>query len=95
MYATGVRVCYIHSMEVPITQFRRDMFELVNRALQGEIISVTHKGQRFRIVPEVNPTIRFDRLTPLQIINPRYPDLDDADLKAEMQAEMEADWAEI
>jgi antitoxin (DNA-binding transcriptional repressor) of toxin-antitoxin stability system len=82
-------------MEVPITQFRREMFALVNRALDGETISVVHKGRRFRIVPEVDPSTRFDRLTPLQIINPNYPDLDDADLKAEILAEMESDWAEI
>ena len=82
-------------MEVPITQFRREMFALVNRALQGESVTVTHKGQRFRIVPEVNPTTRFDRLTPLQIINPTYPDLDDVDMLPEMQREWEKDWEEI
>jgi prevent-host-death family protein len=82
-------------MEVSITQFRREMFDLVNRALQGETITVTHKGQRFRIVPEVNPATRFDRLTPLQIINPDFPDImDDAAMKAEMQAEWEKDWEE-
>lgn len=71
------------------------MFALVNRALQGESVTVTHKGQRFRIVPEVNPTTRFDRLTPLQIINPTYPDLDDVDMLPEMQREWEKDWEEI
>lgn len=82
-------------MEVPITQFRKEMFALVNRALQGETISVVHKGQRFRIVPEIDPTTRFDRLTPLQIINPDFPDImDDAEMKAEMQREWEKDWEE-
>jgi antitoxin (DNA-binding transcriptional repressor) of toxin-antitoxin stability system len=81
-------------MEVSITQFRREMFALVNRALQGEIVTVTHKGQRFRIIPEVQPATRFDRLTPLQIINPGYPDLDDSEMKAEMKAEWERDWEE-
>jgi antitoxin (DNA-binding transcriptional repressor) of toxin-antitoxin stability system len=81
-------------MEVPITQFRRDLFELANRALEGETITVAYKGKRLRIVPEVEAATRFDRLTPLQIINPAYPDLDDVDMKAEMRAEWEKDWEE-
>jgi hypothetical protein len=92
----GVRSCYDPDMEVPITQFRRDIFALANRALEGETITVAYKGKRLRIVPEIDPKTRFDRVTPLQIINPDFPDImDDVELKAEMQAEMEADWAEI
>ena len=56
-------------MEVPITQFRKDIFALANRALEGETITVAYKGKRLRIVPEIDPKTRFDRLTPLQIIN--------------------------
>jgi antitoxin (DNA-binding transcriptional repressor) of toxin-antitoxin stability system len=82
-------------MEVPITQFRREMFALVNRALEGETITVAYKGKRLRIVPEAEPKSRFHLLTPLQVINPDYPDLDDADMKAEIQAEMEADWKNL
>lgn len=82
-------------MEVPITQFRKDIFALANRALEGETITVAYKGKRLRIVPEIDPKTRFDRLTPLQIINPDFPDImDDAEMKAEMQAEWEKDWDE-
>jgi prevent-host-death family protein len=81
-------------MEVPITQFRREIFALMNRVLQGERILVTHKGQRILVLPEVHPTTRFDRLTRLQVTNPEHPDLDDADMKAEMQAAWEKDWEE-
>jgi antitoxin (DNA-binding transcriptional repressor) of toxin-antitoxin stability system len=81
-------------MEVSITQFRRDLFDLANRALNGETITVSHKGRRFRIVPEIQPSTRFDRVTPLQVINPEYPDLDDKAIKEEMQAAWERDWAE-
>jgi hypothetical protein len=38
---------------------------------------------------------RLEGLKPLQIVNPGYPDRGDSDMKAEMQAEMEADGAEI
>jgi hypothetical protein len=68
-------------MEVPITQFRRDIFALANRALKGETITVGYKGKRYR-------------LTPLQIINPEFPNFEDVDLLPEMQREWEKDWEE-
>jgi hypothetical protein len=85
-------------MEVPITQFRREIFALANRALEGETITIAYKGKRLRIVPEtteINPATRFDRLTPLQIINPEFPNLEDVDMLPEMQAEWEKDWEDI
>jgi len=84
-------------MEVPITQFRRDIFALANRALKGETITVGYKGKRFRFEPETpgfDPATRFDRLTPLQIINPEFPNFEDVDLLPEMQREWEKDWEE-
>ena len=56
---------------------------------------VSHKGKRFRIVPEVQPSTRFDRISPMQIINPEFPDLDDAEMKAEMQTAWESDWKDL
>jgi hypothetical protein len=85
-------------MEVPITQFRKDIFALANRALEGETITVSYKGKRLRIVQEaqeIDPATRFDRLTPLQIINPEFPNLEDVDMLPEMQAEWEKDWEDI
>jgi antitoxin (DNA-binding transcriptional repressor) of toxin-antitoxin stability system len=82
-------------MEVPITQFRREIFDLMSRALKGEDIVVSHKGQRVRIVPEVNATTRFDKVTKLDIIAPGYSDLiEDVDMLPEMQREWEKDWDE-
>ena len=42
----------VELMEVPITQFRREIFDLANRALEGETITVAYKGKRLRIVPD-------------------------------------------
>lgn len=84
-------------MEVPITQFRKEIFALASRALEGETITIAYKGKRLQIVPEVlrvDSATRFDRLTPLQIVNPDYPDSGDSDLKAGMQSEWEKDWEE-
>jgi antitoxin (DNA-binding transcriptional repressor) of toxin-antitoxin stability system len=85
-------------MEVPITQFRRDIFALANRVLDGETITVAYKGRRLQVTTaptRSDPFAKLEGLQPLQIVNPNYPDLDDAELKAEMKKEMEADWAEI
>ena len=84
-------------MEVPITQFRREIFALANRALEGETITVSYKGKRLRIVPErpeIDPATRFDRLTPLQLTDSDILYLDEVDMLPEMQREWEKDWEE-
>jgi antitoxin (DNA-binding transcriptional repressor) of toxin-antitoxin stability system len=84
-------------MEVPITQFRREIFALANRALEGETITVTYKGKLFRFEPErqvVDPATRFDRLTPLKLVDSDILDLEDVDMLPEMQREWEKDWEE-
>ena len=82
-------------MDVPITQFRRDIFELANRALDGETVTVSYKGKRLRLVPEVEAGSRWEKITPLQIINPASSELDEEKMKAAMWAEIEADWDEL
>ena len=46
LYMNERTLCYISSMEVSITQFRRDIFSLVNQALDGGEVWFTHKGRR-------------------------------------------------
>jgi antitoxin (DNA-binding transcriptional repressor) of toxin-antitoxin stability system len=81
-------------MQVSISQFRRDMFALVNRAIHGEQVSVMHKGQRIRLVPE-SPGSRLDRITPLQIINPEPDGIENTNLLEEMEQAWERDWADL
>jgi len=79
-------------MEVPITQFRREIFTLVNKALDGNEVWVSHKGRRLKLVPEGQPASRLSRITPMDILIPETLDLNDPALKAEMMAEMEKAW---
>ncbi len=79
-------------MEVPITEFRRQIFSLVNQALDGEDVWFTHKGRRIKIVPEGQPLSRLSRITPVEIINPETRDLLDASRKAERTMEIEKAW---
>jgi antitoxin (DNA-binding transcriptional repressor) of toxin-antitoxin stability system len=67
----------------------------VDTALHGEPVEFTHKGQVIRLVPEQKSS-KLSRLTPMQIVNPRTPDLKDAKraLLAEMEKEWTKDWDE-
>jgi hypothetical protein len=79
-------------MEVPITQFRRDIFLLVNQALDGAEVWFTHKGRRLKIVPEGKPVSRLSRITPMEVmVDPNF-DMNDPAFKAEWLAEMEKEW---
>jgi antitoxin (DNA-binding transcriptional repressor) of toxin-antitoxin stability system len=79
-------------MEVPITQFRREIFSLVNQALDGGEVWVTHKGRRLKIVPEGKPASRLSRITPMDVmVDPNF-DINDPAFKGEMQAGMEKVW---
>jgi prevent-host-death family protein len=79
-------------MEVPITEFRKNIFALVNQAAEGKDVRFTHKGRRFRIVPEDEVGDKLSRLTPMQILIPEDFDLNDSKFKAEWLAMMEKEW---
>jgi antitoxin (DNA-binding transcriptional repressor) of toxin-antitoxin stability system len=77
-------------MEVPITQFRKNLFELVNQAFEGKDVWVSHKGSRLRLVPE-RKTSKLSRITPMQIIVPES-DLEAKSWKVEMMKGWERKW---
>jgi antitoxin (DNA-binding transcriptional repressor) of toxin-antitoxin stability system len=77
-------------MEVPITQFRQKLFELVNQALDGKEVWVRHRGRRVRIVPEYAPS-KLSRITPMQILVPGA-DIEDDSWKADMMRDWERKW---
>jgi antitoxin (DNA-binding transcriptional repressor) of toxin-antitoxin stability system len=79
-------------MEVSITRFRRELFDLVNQAMAGGEVWVRHKDRRFKIVPEGESVSRFSRITPLQIVNPNSSEEDELAMKREMQQAWEKDW---
>ena len=81
-------------MEVTISRFRRDLFTLVDAALNGEEVSFTHKGVHFKVTPEIEIN-RLGRLTPMQVVNPKTPHLDGKELMREMEGAWEKDWAKL
>ncbi len=99
LYAIKCTLLYNRPMEVPISQFRKNLFTLVDQALGGKEVWVRHKGRRVRIVPEGPPPDKLARITPMRILNPPDFDLNDPRFKKkmleEMQKEGEKDWEEI
>jgi antitoxin (DNA-binding transcriptional repressor) of toxin-antitoxin stability system len=91
-YALERTSWYTVLMEVPITQFRREVFSLINQALEGGEVWVTHKGRRVKIVPEGQPVSRLSRITPMDILVDPTFDMNDPAFKTEWLAEMEKEW---
>ena len=83
-------------MKVTSTEFRKNLFQLVERALQGEFVEVAHKGRIVRLVPGDKPS-KLARLIPRDTIVGTLADLDkaQAELDAEMRNAWEGKWAPI
>jgi hypothetical protein len=77
-------------MEVPITPFRQKLFDLVNQALDGKEVWVSHKGRRLRLVPEHAPS-KLSRITPLRIIVSGV-NIEDKSWKKEIMRDWERKW---
>jgi hypothetical protein len=71
-----------------VLEFRRDLFKLVNQALEGEPLEFVHKGIVFRVVPEKKIS-KLSRLTNETIV---APETDWEQVSKELLAEMEAEW---
>ena len=82
-------------MRVTITEFRKDLFKLVDRVIAGETVEFTHQGTTIRLVVPEARSSRLDRLTQRQITNPDVPEEAERKLQAEMWSEIEKDWAEL
>jgi len=80
---------YTSFMKVTITELRKNLFTVVDTALHGERVEFIHKGQVIRLVPDQKSS-KLSRLTPMQVVNPRTPDLKEA--KRTLLAEMEKEW---
>jgi antitoxin (DNA-binding transcriptional repressor) of toxin-antitoxin stability system len=85
---------YAITMKVNSTEFRKDLFRIVERVLQGELVEVAHKGRLIRLVPEDQPS-KLSRLVQRDTIVGTPEDLERAqqELDAEMRASWDGKWA--
>jgi len=78
-------------VKVTSTEFRKNLFQIVERALQGEFIEVAHKGRIVRLVPGDKPS-KMSRLIQRDTIQGSPEDLDHG--QRQLDAEMRTSWEE-
>ena len=90
MYAFMVRL----AMKVTSTEFRKNLFQIVERSLQGEFVEVAHKGRLVRLVPGDKPS-KMARLIARDTITGTLADLEQAqnELDSQMRSSWEQKWA--
>lgn len=90
---------YAKNMKVTISEFRKNLFKLVERVIAGESVEFVHLGTTIRLVVPEGRSSRLDRLTRRTISNPDMTEKQhraaERKMRTEMLAEMEKDWAEI
>jgi antitoxin (DNA-binding transcriptional repressor) of toxin-antitoxin stability system len=74
-------------MMIMSAEFRKNLFQIVERVIQGELVEVFHKGRLVRPVPEDRPS-KMSRLIKRDTISGTPEDLDrgQRQLDAEMGA---------
>jgi len=91
----GVRLCGTFAVvKVTSTEFRKNLFQIVERALQGEFVEVAHKGRLVRLVPADKPS-KMSRLIQRDTVPGTFEDLDrgQEQLDAEMRTAWEEKWS--
>ena len=78
-----------------ITEFRKELFRLVERAIAGETVEFVHRDHTIRLIIPEGRASMLDRLTPRQITNTDAPEDAERMLQTEMWKEIEMDWAEL
>lgn len=90
---------YVRKVKITITEFRKNLFKLVERAIAGESVEFTHRGTTIQLVIPAGSSSKLERLTPRQVTNTEMSDKQhraaERKMQAEILAEIEKDWAEI
>jgi hypothetical protein len=78
-----------------ITQFRKELFQLADQAINGEIVQFTYKGVVFQVKPEKKQS-KLEKLVGQPVLA-EGTDLLPAEkqLLAEMEAEWTKDWSDL
>ena len=80
-------------MKLSTTEFRKNLFQLVDRAIEGELVEITSKTHTIRLVVDGAPT-KLSRLIKRDTLNCKPEQLEQAqlDLNKEMSALWDAKW---
>lgn len=74
------------------TEFRKNMFQMLERALNGEAVQVSYHGQIVKLIPEQRPS-KLSKLKDLGVVNGSPEEVEAAlyQLKAEQVARWESE----
>ncbi len=80
-------------MTVTATEFRKNLFQLVERALDGELIEIIHKNRTIRLTP-TEPKSKLSRLVRRDTLNCSPDEFDEAvhAQDVEMRRQWEQKW---
>ena len=80
-------------MKVSTTEFRKDLFQIMDRVLKGELVEVIHKGNVIRLTPPA-PQSKMSRLLKRDtlICSPDQLEKARRELQDEMRSGMEEAW---
>lgn len=80
-------------IKVTSAEFRKNLFQIIERVVQGELVQVAHKGRLIRLVLEDRPT-KLSRLVQRDTICGTLEDLDQEQQKLdeEMRASLDSKW---
>jgi hypothetical protein len=78
-----------------ITQFRKELFQLADQAMNGEIVQFTYRGVVFKVTPEKKHS-KVEKLVGQPVIAEGI-DLEQAgkEMKAAIEAEWLDDWSQL
>jgi prevent-host-death family protein len=87
---------YTEGMSLTATQFRKDLFSVLDRVSKGETVEITYKGSTLKVVPSP-PKPKLARLKKRNYLlcDPDSIISTDHQLMAEMEAEWEKDWRDL
>ena len=77
-------------MKATITQFRKELFQLADQALQGEPVQFVYRGVVFKVTPETKKS-KLEKLVGQPVL---APGVDLEQVSKELFTEMEAAWME-
>ncbi len=82
-------------MTETITRFRKDLFQLADQAMNGELVQFTYKGVVFKVTPEKKHS-KLEKLVGQPVVAEGV-DIEQAskELLAAMEAEWMEDWSDL
>ena len=84
-------------MELKATEFRKNLFQVLDSALHGETVEIIYKGSKLRLAPPPQKQSRLSRMVKrgTLLVDPDSIVESDPELMAEFEAIWEEKWKDL